>query len=167
MAGMSNAQAALIAAATQASRGNAMGIEPMLVRAGKFKAWLDAQDAEAATPWGECDGGCACKASKHHEGCFATDPDVVAAQRASQRAASTPITVCGHQHVSKAVGGYTTTCALASGHAGVHRVTHGDTRYEWSDHSALHVQHAVKYSEGGAWAEKSWNDPLEVGNGTR
>ncbi len=138
MAGMSNAQAALIAACTQASRGNAMGIEPMLARAGKFLEWLDAQDlAEAA-------GAYVPKAQ---------EPRITEAR---------PITVCGHQHISKAVGGYTTTCALASGHAGVHRVTYGDTRYEWSDHSDLHVQHARKLSEGGSWADKSWNDPLEV-----
>lgn len=139
MTGMSNAQAALIAACTQASRGNAMGIEPMLLRAGKFKEWLDEQDKPAALV----------NPGKLLGGPYEPEPGK-----------EPPITVCGYfpaRHPIQYSDGHYAGCALASGHAGVHRITLGDTRYEWSDHSNVSMS---KLAQGGTWADKAWGGDL-------
>lgn len=108
-----NAQAALIAAASQASRGNAMGITPLLEKAGAMLAWLEAKDAEER---GKTIGAYVPQPQEPHE---------IKAQ---------PVTVCDHYSGKLQPNGQVLTCLLAGGHLGVHRATVGGTKFEWTDH---------------------------------
>ena len=125
MTGMSNAQAALIAAATQAKP------EKILERAELLLMWLNTKDAESG-PRAE-DRPCEHTNSAGYD-CERPGGDGHTAHQFYRQEDSKPepITQCGHQP-----RGWNSdlACRLAKGHAGVHRVTDGDVRHEWSETS--------------------------------